>query len=169
MSSGPKIIPGYSGPKFVQWVWNLPGTKNVPRVQIFPGTKIVQWERKCTGTELFPQGCLQGWLQINLGENPINLVLFPKIFPAWTPESWKFTGNVTVVGITSPGKSLHNIIIEPKKFFSPGTVEITSVQQSWKIFFKKVVYFSLSCAILLLTTTKTGPKKKFKKNFKKVV
>ena len=60
------------------------------------GTKYVQWERNCAGTGLFPLNNHQ----INLGENHATCFYFPRLFPAWIPNLWKFTGNVTVVGIT---------------------------------------------------------------------
>ena len=53
------------------------------------------------------------------------------------------------IAITSVQKKVYIILLlNPKKFFSPVTVEITSVQQFLKKKLKKVVYFSLNYAIL---------------------
>ena len=48
------------------------------------------------------------------------------------------------------------LLLNPKKNFFPQTIAITSVQQFLKKKIKKVVYFSLNCDILELTTKEKG-------------
>lgn len=95
------------------------------------GTKVIQWEQIYPGTGPFPLNKAPNWF----GEKIMLPGFISQIyFPPGLRTSGNLPGTVQLLELLHPRKSLHNIIMEPKKnikkIFYPGTVEITSVHRS---------------------------------------